>query len=450
MLSSSLMDELVLLQEKVLRHCEDCEKNPAKACPEYDESKFPAVPVAELARIKVWGNAQLAEVKRRVAADGTPRGKAKAAVVASWPKSLDGLDPTFQPAALRAAKAKVPKWWVDLVKPASVSAVIDTIADGFAGFDPTQQQVKDCDGMPQTNDKGVSMNPFELMLNANPNKLEFKQPEFPNGALAKHARVPGSLDIVDVVKAVQQCHVQKQASAMRAEQKQRSAAFTGILAAVGASRGAAIKAAATDKATAVKLQADKMANLELMDWDDETAMEECGEAVAQEEPCDEPEEDADGEAATTEEGGEDGDNAVLILDGTMDAVVKKVAGGVVAKANKSGIGSKVALLDKALSSNPLLADTYKQLKQDMKSACDGILEDVEDPEAMVEGVAEELEAMNDQVLDALENADFEVLEEAVLGLDLDLALDFEAIIEALCDARDALLNILEILDIDLD
>ncbi|KAG1655812.1 hypothetical protein FOA52_015848, partial [Chlamydomonas sp. UWO 241] len=270
MVSESIMAEMLMMQEKVLNFCELMSKDPAKATAAYAASKFPGIPFTEVSRMIDWGNAQLDDIKSQGGSQ-----KAKADVIADWPQDLNDLDAAFQPTALEVAKSKLPEWWVKLAgaELESVNDVCTAIGVAFARFDPTEQEPKDCDGMPQENDEGVSMNPIELMLNGEPDSFDFEKPAFPNQALSAHERIVDSLDIVDVVKAVQACYVQKQAAFMREEQKGRAEAFAGILSAAADTRLDMLKAIVALRTGVMREQADKMASMELIDWCDETVID---------------------------------------------------------------------------------------------------------------------------------------------------------------------------------
>ena len=61
----------------------------------------------------------------------------------------------------------------------------------------------------------------------------------------------------------------------------------------------------------------------------------------------------------------------------------------------------------------------------------------------VDKVQSLFDAMDANIMDALSGADFDTLDQMVLGMQLDMAEDFEAIVEALEGARETLVFILE-------
>ncbi|KAG1663027.1 hypothetical protein FOA52_005718 [Chlamydomonas sp. UWO 241] len=609
-LSSSIMDEMLMMQEKMLSYCELVAKDPVKATAAYAASKFPGVPIIQLAPMQAWGKAQLAAIKSNGGSQ-----QAKANVIAGWPRTLATLHVAFQPTALEIAKGKLPEWWVKLSKPKSVDEVCNAIAVAFAGFDPAQQAPKSCEGMPQVNDKGVSMNPMDLLLGGKPDSFDFVEPEFPQKALSKHERTAAPLDIVDVVKAVQACYVQKQAALMREEQKGRAAAFAGVLAAASGTRLEMLKAIVALRSNVMREQANKMASMELMDFSDEMVIDAAMSAVnfniaanalgpngalvvgmlkdAYGDNLSAPAVSsalvavakglgsdalgqgadallkglqakvpkgalpelklaflsqlsaaataADPEAFDLEaleleavsnlakaaavkaetatkflddlvQGGklsEEGLQEMLdegldsVLRGGMDALLaaakKKLPPGVdisiddvkalqdmvvegmvdldPSKLGDTGwqaadiaadglmqsvAGKKLNKLDKQLASNPLLADVYKQLKSDLAAKAKEQLDclpDLDDPASAlpdfmgdigsIEDATAMFEGMGEQVMDALSGCDFEVLEETVLGMNLDMAVDFEAQIAAMENAHDALITVLDLIGLDL-
>ena len=94
----------------------------------------------------------------------------------------------------------------------------------FSGFDPNQEG-QPCEGLPQTNDQGQSMNPFEQLL-VGPD-FNTKDPAFPEDALKKKERTPDDLAVADAVKAVQASYIQvvSRSSGLAAARGRRGGAF---------------------------------------------------------------------------------------------------------------------------------------------------------------------------------------------------------------------------------
>lgn len=146
---------------------------------------------------------------------------------------------------------------------------LNDIAKRFTGFDPAKQKVVDCDGLPVKNDKGVSMNPFDLMLSGSEDSFKYKEPEFPVKAMAERGRKTDALTMADIVKAIQAAYIQIQAKTLREEQQMRAQCFYSIVETTGRQRMEQVKAMVAERGAIMKEQAEKLANFELMDWTEE-------------------------------------------------------------------------------------------------------------------------------------------------------------------------------------
>lgn len=129
---------------------------------------------------------------------------------------------------------------------------------------------------------------------------------------------------------------------------------------------------------------------------------------------------------------------------------------------RTQVAKEVQALDAELQADPVLAQHYARAKEQAAEAVKqelepllGSLANDSAPQDWVMGEGMPPGALEGALVDmrydsvaAQQLNGHEVLEQAVLGLQLDADMDFGVLCEAMCDMRDALLNVLEVLDMD--
>lgn len=129
---------------------------------------------------------------------------------------------------------------------------------------------------------------------------------------------------------------------------------------------------------------------------------------------------------------------------------------------RTQVAKEVKALDAELQADPVLAQHYARAKEQAAEAVKqelepllGSLADDSVPQDWVMGEGLPPGALEGALVDmrydsvaAQQLNGYEVLEQAVLGLQLDADVDFGVLCEAMSDMRDALLNVLEMLDMD--
>ncbi|GAX81813.1 hypothetical protein CEUSTIGMA_g9241.t1 [Chlamydomonas eustigma] len=123
----------------------------------------------------------------------------------------------------------------------------------------------------------------------------------------------------------------------------------------------------------------------------------------------------------------------------------------------SAAGKSVMGVSKMMAENPLTKQATENLEEYARQQLAGLEKDpmgqigtmLNLPDNMsLDNIEASFDGINATFENALDGADFDTLEQMVLGLQLDLALDFEGVVEALAEARDALVYILEMIGMD--